>query len=64
MRELLERIEQHKLDEQSKFGYYIDIGGEIFIYEDAPEDPKYLYEGNVHGFISELMKELNVRDDN
>jgi hypothetical protein len=61
------KLNQAKLLAKPKFGFYIDMGGEFYIYEGDPEDNvvmnKNIYEGNIHQFIHELMEYFNVRDD-
>ena len=63
--ELLDKLDQFKLLKNPKYGFHIDGGGEFCIYPaENYEDPKqFLYEGHIHGFISDLMQYFNVRDD-
>jgi len=62
---LIDKLNNSKLLAHPKFGYYIDMGGEFYIYEGSSEKPKnIIYTGNIHGFISELMQYFNVKDDN
>jgi hypothetical protein len=62
--ELLEKLNEYKLIKEPKYGFHIDGGGEFTIYSGDPEDPdEFLYEGHIHGFIYDLMKYFNVRND-
>lgn len=64
IQDLFLKLNLHKADNVPKFGYYIDMGGEFYVYEGDSEDPdKFLYEENIHQFIHELMEHFNVRDD-